>query len=480
MTETGVLSRSLRLWLWLVLALVVGLLLRLWFVLHAARVAGDALIYGDIAKNLLQHGVYGFTRMVNGVAAAPRPTLIRLPGYPLFLLICFKLFGIDRYIAVMLVQVVLDLGTCVVIAGLARNLFGTRAGLAALWLAAICPFTAAYVAVPLTETLSLACIAVAFYALERWQASGAGMDRWMLSIAAALGYAVLLRPEQGMLAAAVVPAMLWIAFSGGFSVRRGLPVLAASVLTLLPLVPWAVRNEHTFHQFQPLAPRFATDPGESVPLGFQRWYRTWAVDFASTEQVYWNYDGGPIGIGDLPDRAFDSNEQYEQTAALLEDYNRTSTQSKAFDARFDAIAAERIHVDPLRYYVALPVARVLNMVVRPRTELLEVPLEWWKFRSWPGKTALAATWGLINFAYLVVAGLGLRRWRAGGWSGRQALAWSMLATILLRCALLLTLDNSEPRYTLEFFPVLIVFAAALWRSSGQGSMSTGVPSGTEL
>ena len=40
----------------------------------------------------------------------------------------------------------------------------------------------------------------------------------------------------------------------------------------------------------------------------------------------------------------------------------------------------------------------------------------------------------------------------------------MLASILLRSALLLTIDNSEPRYTLEFFPILIVLAAAAFTS----------------
>ena len=34
----------------------------------------------------------------------PSPTLIRLPGYPLFLALCFRLFGMENYIAVMLVQ----------------------------------------------------------------------------------------------------------------------------------------------------------------------------------------------------------------------------------------------------------------------------------------------------------------------------------------------------------------------------------------
>ena len=35
----------------------------------------------------------------------------------------------------------------------------------------------------------------------------------------------------------------------------------------------------------------------------------------------------------------------------------------------------------------------------------------------------------------------------------------MVAFVALRCALLLTIDNSEPRYTLECFPVVILLAA---------------------
>ena len=46
-------------------------------------------------------------------------------------------------------------------------------------------------------------------------------------------------------------------------------------------------------------------------------------------------------------------------------------------------------------------------------------------------------------------------------SPHVALAWAMVAFVVLRCALLLTLDNSEPRYTLEFFPLLIVWASFL-------------------
>src|SRR3984957_12910027 len=143
-------SSRLKIGLCATLALAAGLALRLWFVKHAARIDGDTLIYGNIAKNWLLHGVYGFTQTTKGVT----PTLIRLPGYPLFLAACFSLFGLDRYFAVMYSQCVIDLLTCLLVAALARRLFGQRATMVALWLGALCPFTAAYAAAPLTETLT--------------------------------------------------------------------------------------------------------------------------------------------------------------------------------------------------------------------------------------------------------------------------------------------------------------------------------------
>ena len=452
--------------LYAAVALALGLALRLWFITHVARIAGDTLIYGDIAKNWMEHGVYGFSQ----TAAGPVPTLIRLPGYPLFLAACFRLFGPDHYTAVMCVQGVIDLLTCMLLSALAGRLFGRRAAMATLWLAALCPFTASYVSAPLTETLSLACIAFAFYSLERWQAAGLGFNAWLYGVSAALAYAVLLRPEQGLLAAAIVPSMLWMVFhSSARQSKRGLhpayPVILAVVCIVLPLVPWAVRNWQTFHVIQPLAPRYATDPGETVPHGFQRWYRTWAIDFTSTEEVYWNYDAAAVEIGDLPPRAFDSDDQYARTAALLEEYNETDNATPAFDARFAALAQERIQADPLRYYVALPVARLLNMALRPRTEMFPIPLEWWKGDKHPGQTVFAAAYAGLNLVYFILGGIGLWCWRRRGWAANPALVWSMIGFVALRCALLLTLDNSEPRYTLELFPLLMVWSGALFSRS---------------
>ncbi len=455
--------RRLHLSLSTAAALALGLALRLWFIFHAARIAGDTLVYGDIAKNWLQHGIYGFTQ----TASLPHPTLIRLPGYPLFLVLCFTLFGVEHYTAVMLLQSLIDLATCLILSRLALHLFGPRTARITLWIAALCPFTASYVAAPLTETLSLTCIALAFFAIQRWQACGLGFNRWLAVLAAALAYAILLRPEQGLLSAAIFPAMFWIVWSTQpctsqphtKSLRPFAPLLVAAFATLLPLVPWTARNWSTFHVLQPLAPRYATDPGEFVPLGFQHWFRTWGIDFASTDDVYWNYDGAPIDIADIPSRAFDSQAQYARTAELFDEYNLTDNATPAFDARFQALARQRIRANPIRYYLALPVARLLNMGFRPRTEMLPVALDWWNWRDHPSQSAFSLAFALLNLAYFVFAALGFHRWRRQRPAGLPPLAWAMIASIALRAALLLTLDNSEPRYTLEFFPILILAAA---------------------
>jgi hypothetical protein len=461
-------TRSAPGWVHLAAALAAGLGLRLLAVHFYGQTSGDTLVYGDIAKNLLLHGVYGMSSDNN-----PVPTLIRLPGYPLFLGACFRIFGMEHYTAVMLVQSVADLGTCALCGAIAARLFGWRAGTCTLWLGVLCPFTADYVSAPLTETLSLFCIALAFYALTRWSMTThegpLKLDRnfWMMAVA--LSYAILLRPDGGLLAAAVVPAMAWIAWTHRDATETkvathahavGLTIVL-SVAVLLPLGPWAYRNWRDFHIIEPLAPRYATDPAALVGYGFNHWYRSWAVEFTSTEDVYWNLNADPpIAIDDIPTRAFDTDAQYNETAALLADYNKTSTLTQSLDDRFQKIADERIAANPMRYYVTMPAARLLDMWLRPRTEMLPVSSAWWKYREHPGQSIFSWAYAALNLAYILATGFGA--WAACRWLPREKrpLVYAMLAYVALRSALLFTLDNSEDRYTLEFFPIFFVLAGA--------------------
>lgn len=440
-------------------ALAAGLVLRLLFVRSHPYFSGDALLYGELAHNLLAHHVFGFTGVV------VRPTLIRLPGYPLFLAACFAIFGDANYRAVVGVQIAIDLCSCALMGVLARRIAGRRAGVRALWIAALCPFTANYSVVVLTETLTIFCVVAAYVSLERWETrwrSGSGGLLWACATGGALSFAVLLRPDQGLLAAAVVSVMLWTGLRCRHTqkgARSLLPSAVASLIVLLPLLAWTGRNWRTFHVFQPLAPRYANDPDESVPYGFQRWFRTWAIDYKATLDVYWSYNDTVMNVGDLPRRAFDDPQQLARTRALFAQYNRTTTASPALDSGFARIAAQRIAAHPLRYFLWLPVARVSDMWLRPRTELMALPVDWWAWRPHPLRSSAEVAYALLNAAYLGAAVAGLLRWRAHGWTGRGAVACAMLGFVVLRCLLLLTLDNSEPRYTLECFPIVIVLAS---------------------
>jgi hypothetical protein len=224
-----------------------------------------------------------------------------------------------------------------------------------------------------------------------------------------------------------------------------------------------VRNLHTFHEFQPLAPRYANQENAFVPLGFNRWMRTWIADYTSTEDIYWAVPGSAVPAEKLPSRAFDTPEQREQTMQLLQDYNDAQIVTPELDARFAALAAERVHRSWLRYYVVLPLMRIADMWLRPRTETLPPDTRWWQFDDDPQWLALAVGLGIVNLLYVGAALAGLFR-------GRFAPHLGLLLTfVILRSAFLGTLENPETRYTLECYPVVIILAAALFQEKNRAS-----------
>ena len=433
------------------------------------EVSGDSQLYGGIAKALLLHGRYAFADG-SGVLHS---TLIRLPGYPLFLAGCFRLFGLENYYPACCVQILLDLVACILVALFAARISPSRirrrAGLAALWLGMLCPFTAIYAAEPLTESLSLLCVAAALYCLACFQ----DQPGWgaALGFTGAVTYAALLRPDGALVGLALAPPLLLALFRGpqlaereGEGRRRihgqvpnalavpgvAYPARMAIVCVLLALAPfiaWTWRNGRTFHVFQPLAPRYATDPGEETWPGWQRWMKTWCIDFVSTYDVYWNVPGAPVDLHDLPARAFDSPAQEANTTALFRAYHANGDElSPTIDDGFANLARQRIADHPFRYYLELPLARVVDMWVRPRVENLPIDLDWWDYSQHHQETRFSWAYAALNAVYLLLAVCGLcMRPRLWTW---------MLLYMLLRSMLLATIEAPEARYTLECFPML--------------------------
>ena len=284
-----------------------------------------------------------------------------------------------------------------------------------------------------------------------------------LSVAAA----ILLRPDGGILLAAIGGYLFWLllkSWKGNRSAAESVPHLATrevifagilvAVAALAPLIPWTVRNLHTLHRFQPLAPRYANDSDEFIMPGFNRWVKTWIVDYASVQEIYWPVPGSDIDFSRLPNRAFDSAEERSETSKLFAQYNEDHDMSPDLDARFGSLAAQRVRAAPLRYYLWLPAFRIADMWLRPRTELFPSDPRWWEFNDDPRWLTVSLAFGAINLVYVVMF--------LAGWTRSHAIFGVGLFVffILLRSAFLGSLENPEPRYTLEMFPVVLALAGS--------------------
>jgi hypothetical protein len=221
------------------------------------------------------------------------------------------------------------------------------------------------------------------------------------------------------------------------------------LLALTPFAVWTARNWRVFHVIETLAPRLATDPGESTNPGWERWVKSWCLDFISTYEIYWNVPGDKLDVSELPNRAFDTPAQYAETATVAANYNSHGRAlTPRIDAGFERLAEERIAAHPSRYYLWLPLGRVADMWLRPRVENLNIDLDWWVYAHHRAETEFSWACAGLNAFYLLLGIIGLRM-RPRFWG-------ALLAYLLLRSALLWTVQAPETRYTLECFPMLFV------------------------
>jgi hypothetical protein len=298
---------------------------------------GDGKIYAQMARNVLEQHVYS-----HATEPPYQPSLIRLPGYPLFLAGLYAIFGHDDNTAVRVAQALIDTASCALVALLAfywepDEKLKRRTAIAALALAAACPFSTIYVATILTETptifFALAMCLTATLAFKEPNQKRAVW--WWLATGIISGVAVLFRPDSGLFAAAIGITLVVTTLirsgdpAGPPSGNKFLPgfsraVFWGAIFSLafcLVLVPWTIRNYRVFHLFQPLAPAHAEMPGEFVPRGYLAWLRTWIDDGRYISPVLWTLDDAPIKIADIPERAFDSADEKQRVATLLDKYN---------------------------------------------------------------------------------------------------------------------------------------------------------------
>jgi hypothetical protein len=475
------------------LALAAGLGLRLYFVLKFPANSGDTVLYEQIAANWLKHHAYAMD-----VGGAVTPVDLRMPGYPAFLAIIYTVTGRtgpDARLWVMLAQIGIDLLSCLLMARLAGLLASTsgdstpnkRVYSGALWIAALCPFTANYTAVPLTEVFAtfwtaLACCALVI-ALRRVREPDFLLKSTHLPLRRSVEYAALaagiiigagtlFRPETPILFIAAVMVFGGLFLLQGNFRRWFIVSLAMGLGCLMVLSPWGFRNMVTLGEPQLLAPKNSNLPGELVPYGFMAWEKTWLYRVRDCYLVPWRLNGEAIFVDDLPSRAFDTLEEKQRVAAILEQYNDELTLTAEEDAAFAQLASERNARHPVRTYLWLPLARAFTIWFTPRIELLPVsghvfPLAQMREDD-PVDQEVTSLFFLLNLFYV---GLGIwgavRLWRSSP-AARPVVAF-MALFILLRTTFLTTLETPEPRYVLVCFPALIAMGAQVvaWQSNPQ-------------
>ena len=341
---------------------------------------GDGVIYAQMARNVLEQHVYSHD------AQPPfNPSLVRLPGYPLFLAGVYSIFGHTSNGAVRIIQALIDTATCGLIALLAfywqpDEQKKHASALAALALAVICPFTTIYAATILTEVptnfLVMAMMLATTLALrstfttedteeEKRKKFQRSLLWWMVAGLIG-GLAVFFRPDNGLFVAAVGLTLVLVGMSRLWSApakrsslecadssalskaassrrtpkgRLAQPVwhmllcgVLFSVAFAFVLTPWTIRNWRVFHLFQPLSPAHAEMPGEFVPRGYGLWLRTWLDDDSYIAPLLWSLDTDPIDFEDIPPYAFDSAEEKNRVAALIDKYNHPDGEPAAAES----------------------------------------------------------------------------------------------------------------------------------------------------
>jgi hypothetical protein len=465
--QAGILSISYR---HLVAALLCGLALRLYFIIHFPFYSGDTKFYEELARNWLDHGVYGL--FVNGQLM---PVDQRMPGYPALLAAIYSVLGRTGTV-VMVAQAGIDLVTCVLAAMIASRIAPAPkksvAATTALWLAALCPFTASYTAAIVTETLAAFFTTLALLILV-WILTDPVIDaldvrsldkQTALSVCGVfalagfvVGLGTLVRPETPLIlaAAAVVICIRWRRSADW--PKLGLVGAWMAAGLLVALAPWAARNARTMGRIEFLAPRYAESAGDYMPHGFYAWTQTWMVRYRDAYGVTWALGKKPIPIGAIPDYAFDSASERARVGDLLESYNSDLKLTPSLDRKFETIARERAAAHPIRMFILIPIERAFAIWFAPRVDVLGYSGRLWpiaeQWRANAAEFSAAAIFALLNFAYIGLGTVGAWRYR---WNPACAV---LVFYFVIRTALLTQLPTVEPRYVVVCFPAVAALGA---------------------
>ena len=342
----------------ILILLILGFGWRVFLVIKFPHEAGDEIRYTAPATNMLMGR--GFSA---DTAAPYLPGEHTMPFYPIFIATIYGIAGQNNP-GVRIAQAFVDTATCLLVSFLSFSLAPIALRrYAALSSLVICTFlswfTVFWTRYILTETLAI-FLTTAVVALSVWALRGSNL-RWLL-VGAVCAVAILTRADSILLACAGA-SFLVVEIVRKRSPQTILGLILFCAAIPLVLAPWTIRNYLAFGKFQPLHNPYGKPRGEYVPTGYLLWTRTWLTDETNYHVTDLLFHPGDRDFDPrlLPDYVFDSQSEKDQVVGLIDQYNESGNMSPDLNDKFRALAEDRIKRNPLRFYLELPLKRVVSM-----------------------------------------------------------------------------------------------------------------------
>ena len=217
----------------------IALLLRIvWAMLIPVVPESDGHVYDLLARNLLNHGVFGWTK--------DEPFAFWPPGTSLFYAAVYRVAGFD-HLNVVVANLALTVGMLVCTARVAARFFGARVALWSVAVLAAWPTLIMLTTMLVSEQLFLF---LTMAALDAWTAPRGGPLARGLGAGVLLGAASLVRPFALLLPLVFAASML---LHAGWQREKLLPQLRLVVLSFVAMgcviAPWTWRNYQLFGEF---------------------------------------------------------------------------------------------------------------------------------------------------------------------------------------------------------------------------------------
>jgi 4-amino-4-deoxy-L-arabinose transferase-like glycosyltransferase len=237
---------------WLGAILAVAAIVRIGWCVYAARPPATLTAAGGVSLHDPNFYMYFADQIAHGNG-------YRLPDntpsayYPVgYIAVLSALFfmtdhtiGEHQVGVVAVLNIICGVATVLFVFAIGRRLAGDRVGLVAAAITAVYPNLVFHTAAPLTETLFNALFTLTIYLAIAGPWREHRFERWRLLLLGLLvGVCTLVRPVT--LPILVVLGVAWLLF--GFGWRRALTHAAlVTVIALVTIAPWIIRNAHTMH-----------------------------------------------------------------------------------------------------------------------------------------------------------------------------------------------------------------------------------------